>query len=75
MNPLSPDTSSEPRHLSPGMGPARCPNCGERQNVVMGEFEPEREPFGPVHCMVCGHAFSRQEFRDGLPPAVRRSAL
>ena len=74
MTPSSPDTSFGSRCLSPGMGPARCPNCGERQNVAMGEFEPEREPFGPVHCMVCGHAFSRQEFRDGLALAGRRSA-
>jgi hypothetical protein len=75
MTPSSPDTSVGSRYLSLGMGPARCPNCGERQNVAMGEFEPERQPFGPVHCMVCGHAFSRQEFRDGLPPAGRRSVL
>jgi hypothetical protein len=71
----SPEASGESRHLAPAKGPARCPNCGERQNVAMGEFEPEREPFGPVHCMVCGHAFTRQEFRAGLPPAGRRSVL
>ena len=75
MTPSSPEPSNDTRHLSPGMGPARCPNCGERQNVALGEFEPAREPFGPVHCMVCGHAFSRREFRDGLPPAGRRSVL
>ena len=69
------DASGELGRLGPAMGPARCPRCGERQNVAMGEFDPRREPFGPVHCMVCGHTFTRQEFREGLPAAERRSEL
>ena len=75
MTPSAPDVSNGSPHLSPGLGPARCPKCGERQNVAMGVFEPKREPFGPVHCMGCGHAFSRREFQAGLPPAGRRSVF
>ena len=75
MPPAPHDTSGDPGRLAPAMGPARCPNCGERQNVAMGEFDPAREPFGPVHCMVCGHTFTRQEFRDGIAAAGRRSDL
>ena len=59
--------------LGPEMGPARCPDCGERQNVAVGEFDPNREPFGLVHCMVCGHTFTRREFQAGLSRAERRS--
>ncbi len=73
--PTSP-TAPETRQplLGPGMGPARCPDCGERQNVAVGEFDPNREPFGPVHCMVCGHAFTREQFRAGLAaPGQNRS--
>ena len=70
----SPSESSEdPGRLTPGMGPARCPNCGERQNVAQGEFDPAREPFGPLNCMVCGHTFTRREFQAGLLRAERRS--
>lgn len=59
--------------LAPGMGPARCPECGERQNVAQGEFDPAREPFGPLNCMVCGHTFTRREFVAGLAHGERRS--
>jgi len=55
-----------PSHLDAGKGHARCPECGERQNVATGEFDPAREPFGPLHCMVCGHAFTHGEFVSGL---------
>ena len=75
MTPSSTDTSADSGPMSSAKGPARCPNCGERQNVAAGEFAPEREPFGPVHCMVCGHTFSRREFRDGLPEAAGRSVF
>jgi hypothetical protein len=55
------------------MGPARCPRCSERQNVAQGHFDPAREPFGPLNCMVCGPPFTRREFLDGLAAAERRS--
>lgn len=65
---------SAPCHLGPDLGPACCPDCGERQNVAVGEFDPKREPFGPVHCMVCGHEFTRGEFAAGLAgPGSRRA--
>ena len=44
--------------------PVPCPDCGEAQNVVPGGFVPEAEPFGPVTCMVCGHEFTKAEYRD-----------
>ena len=43
--------------------PVPCPDCGEAQNVTPGGFDPEVEPFGPVTCMVCGHEFTRDEYR------------
>lgn len=46
--------------------PVSCPRCGEAQNKFAGGFDPLREPFGPVECMVCGHAFSREEYFAGL---------
>ena len=45
--------------------PVPCPNCGEAQNVIPGNFDPEAEPFGPVTCMVCGHDFSKDEYMTG----------
>ena len=45
--------------------PVPCPDCGEAQNVTPGGFDPEAEPFGPVTCMVCGHEFTRDEYRVG----------
>ena len=72
-----PSASPEPapRLLRPGMGPSRCPDCGERQNVAVGEFDPNREPFGPLHCMVCGHAFTRGEFLAGLAESEQNRSL
>ncbi len=64
-----------PCRLGPKMGPARCPDCGERQNAAVGEFDPDREPFGPVHCMVCGHVFTRGEFRAGLAAAGPKCSI
>lgn len=46
--------------------PVPCPRCGESQNVTPGGFDPDREPFGPVSCMVCGHRFTADEYRAGL---------
>lgn len=53
--------------------PVRCPVCGESQNTLPGKFDPHAEPFGPVHCMVCGHAFTRAEYLSGLE--LRRRQL
>ncbi len=46
--------------------PVACPRCGEAQNSLPGAFDPDRNPFGPVSCMVCGHEFSREEYLAGL---------
>ncbi|MEE8350572.1 MAG: hypothetical protein V3R37_00050 [Rhodospirillales bacterium] len=46
--------------------PVPCPQCGEAQNVIPGNFDPEDEPFGPVSCMVCGRDFVREDFLSGL---------
>ncbi|MEQ8505559.1 MAG: hypothetical protein RIB80_09540 [Rhodospirillales bacterium] len=46
--------------------PVSCPNCGEAQNVLPGGFDPDRVPFGPVTCMVCGRDFSREDYLAGL---------
>jgi hypothetical protein len=46
--------------------PIPCSNCGESQNKSTGGFDPFQEPFGPIECMVCGHAFSREEYFHGL---------
>ncbi len=46
--------------------PVTCPVCGENQNTLPGDFDPQAEPFGPVHCMVCGHAFEQAEYLRGL---------
>ncbi len=73
MNAPPTESAGDLRRLAPGMGPARCPNCGESQNVAQGEFDPAREPFGPLNCMVCGHTFTRREFQSGLARAERRS--
>jgi hypothetical protein len=66
MTPSPAEPSGDLRHLAPDMGPARCPNCGESQNVAQGAFDPAREPFGPLNCMVCGHTFTRREFQAGI---------
>ena len=49
--------------------PVPCPRCGERQNRNPGELDIDREPFGPVLCMVCGHRFSREEYLSALAVA------
>lgn len=66
MSPHADAPEAARRRLGSDLGPARCPDCGERQNVAVGEFDPKHEPFGPVHCMVCGHKFTRNEFSSGL---------
>ena len=46
--------------------PVPCPQCGESQNVTPGGFNPDASPFGPVICMICGRAFSCDEYLAGL---------
>ena len=46
--------------------PVACPACGELQNILPGGFDPDKEPFGPVVCMVCRRPFSRAEYMNGL---------
>ena len=53
--------------------PVSCPVCGENQNSIPGEFNPDDEPFGPVTCVVCDHQFSREEYLARLE--VRRQAF
>ncbi|MAY68560.1 MAG: hypothetical protein CMM77_15710 [Rhodospirillaceae bacterium] len=52
--------------------PVPCPQCGEAQNVMPGGFDPDRDPFGPVTCMVCGNNFARDDYLDGLARATAR---
>ncbi len=52
--------------MSPAITPVPCPDCGEAQNVTPGGFTPGAEPFGPVTCMVCGHEFTGDEYRDAM---------
>lgn len=52
--------------------PVFCPRCDEAQNTLPGKFDPDREPFGPVGCMVCGHEFSREEYLAGLANETAR---
>ena len=42
--------------------PVPCPKCGERQNVSNGASDPDGATFD-LSCMVCGHAFTRVEFK------------
>ena len=51
--------------------PVPCPVCEEKQNVTPGDFDPDREPFGPVQCMVCGHEFTPGEYKSALHQALR----
>ena len=51
--------------------PVPCPQCGESQNVTPGDFDPDANPFGPVTCMVCGRAFSCDEYLAGLKARLR----
>jgi len=46
--------------------PVTCPVCSESQNTMSGGFDGEGLPAGPVACMVCGHAFGRDEYLRGL---------
>jgi hypothetical protein len=50
--------------------PVPCPECGEKQNRTPGDFDPDREPFDPVHCMVCGHQFTAGEYKGALHRAL-----
>jgi len=59
--------------MSDDIYPVPCPQCGESQNVTPGGFDPVAEPFGPATCMVCGHAFSRDEYLAGLEKRRRQS--
>lgn len=52
--------------------PVSCPRCGEAQNSMPGGFDPERDPFGPVTCMVCGRDFTRDEYLAGLARVTAR---
>ncbi|MCF3627755.1 hypothetical protein RJ527_06740 [Thalassospiraceae bacterium LMO-SO8] len=52
--------------------PVSCPQCGEAQNVMPGGFDPDRAPFGPVTCMVCGNNFTRDDYLSGLAQATAR---
>lgn len=52
--------------------PVACPNCGEAQNAMPGGFDPDRDPFGPVNCMVCGYDFTRDDYLAGLAKAAAR---
>jgi hypothetical protein len=58
--------------LNEPLCPVACPVCGESQNTLPGGFDPERLPFGPVHCMVCGHQFTASEYRVGLESRRRK---
>ncbi len=62
--------------MAKSLYPVPCPQCDEAQNVLPGGFDPNAAPFGPVTCMVCGHAFSADEYRRGLAAieAKRRAA-
>ncbi len=48
---------------TPDIVPVPCPRCGEAQNTCEGGFDPGKEPFGGVNCMVCGHVFTADEYR------------
>lgn len=58
--------------MTTNLRPVPCPRCGQAQNTMPGGFDPEREPFGPVRCMVCGHEFSPEEYRRGLEGVLDR---
>ena len=60
-------------YVNESLCPVACPVCGESQNTLPGAFDPDRQPFGPVHCMVCGHQFSAHEYQSGLE--IRRRKL
>ena len=58
--------------------PVRCPQCAQRQNRFASAFDPTDDGFGPIDCMVCGHAFEREEYLSLLaearlhtPPPIR----
>ena len=46
--------------------PVPCPECGEAQNVIPENFDPEGEPFGPGNCMGCGRGIARDVYLAGL---------
>ena len=51
--------------------PVTCHICGESQNTIPGEFDPQADPFGPVSCMVCNHQFSQSDYLKGLEAKAR----
>ena len=51
--------------------PVRCPECGESQNILPGNFDPQFSPFGPVSCMICSRNFSQTEYLSGLEKKLR----
>ena len=61
--------------MAKSLYPVPCPRCDEAQNVLPGGFDPEQAPFGPVTCMVCGHSFTQDEYRQGMAEiAAKRNA-
>ena len=46
--------------------PVICPRCGESQNLLPGQFNPDATPFGPVSCMICQRPFTQAEYYIGL---------
>ena len=46
--------------------PVTCPVCGESQNTMVGGFDADGLPKGTVNCMVCRHAFQRDDYIRGL---------
>lgn len=54
--------------------PVTCGVCGESQNTMDGGFGADGLPAGAVSCMVCGHAFTRDEYLRGLEDRRREFA-
>ena len=46
--------------------PVNCPVCGESQNTMVGGFDADGLPLGTVNCMVCRHAFKRDQYIRAL---------
>jgi len=53
-------------NMTDSLLPVACPDCGECQNTMVGGFDGDGLPVGPVACMVCGHEFDRDEYMAGL---------
>ena len=54
--------------------PVTCPECGEAQNILPENFDPEADPFGPVSCMVCGQYFTQDDYLAGLKKRLAEMA-